>query len=57
MKNYQASQDLLKDRVVLVTGESKDSLPPAETLMPLYLYLVGPDSHGTSGRIIEANPG
>ena len=35
-------------------GEDKHSLPTAETLMPLYLYLMGPDSRGTSGQIVEA---
>ena len=35
-------------------GESKESLPQAETLMPLYLYLMGQDSRGTSGQVIEA---
>ncbi|MDD5328536.1 MAG: YciK family oxidoreductase [Sulfuricella sp.] len=38
-------------------GERKDSLPVAETLMPLYLYLMGPDSRGSSGRIVEAATG
>ncbi|MHB0984629.1 MAG: YciK family oxidoreductase [Sulfuricella sp.] len=35
-------------------GELKDNLPRAETLMPLYLYLMGQDSHKTSGQVIEA---
>lgn len=35
-------------------GENRDSLPKAESLMPLYLYLMGQDSRGTSGQIIEA---
>ncbi len=35
-------------------GERKDSLPLPETLMPLYLYLMGPDSRGASGRIVDA---
>lgn len=35
-------------------GEPKESLPPAEMLMPLYLYLMGPDSRGTSGQIMDA---
>jgi len=36
-------------------GESKKSLPQAEMLMPLYLYLMGQDSRGTSGQVIEAD--
>lgn len=35
-------------------GERKENLPLPETLMPLYLYLMGQDSRGTSGQIIEA---
>jgi NAD(P)-dependent dehydrogenase (short-subunit alcohol dehydrogenase family) len=42
-------------RIRTYPGERKDSLPKPETLMPLYLYLMGPDSRGTSGQIIEAN--
>lgn len=38
-------------------GERKENLPQAETLMPLYLYLMGEDSRGTSGQIIEAEKG
>jgi NAD(P)-dependent dehydrogenase (short-subunit alcohol dehydrogenase family) len=35
-------------------GERKENLPQPDTLMPLYLYLMGQDSRGTSGQIIEA---
>ena len=35
-------------------GELSDSLPAAQSLMPLYLYLLGPDSRGVSGRIFRA---
>lgn len=35
-------------------GEDRHSRPSPETLMPLYLYLLGQDSRGTSGQIIEA---
>lgn len=38
-------------------GENKDRLPKPETLMPLYLYLLGQDSRGTSGQVIEAAAG
>lgn len=34
-------------------GESKSSLPDPEDLMPAYLYLMGPDSRGVSGQIVE----
>lgn len=35
-------------------GEDRHVLPKPESLMPLYLYLLGKDSRGTSGQIIEA---
>lgn len=35
-------------------GETADSLPSAESLMPLYLYLLGPDSRGVSGQVFQA---
>lgn len=35
-------------------GEDKHSQPKPETLMPLYLYLLGQDSRGTNGQIVEA---
>jgi NAD(P)-dependent dehydrogenase (short-subunit alcohol dehydrogenase family) len=35
-------------------GEDRLRLPKPESLMPLYLYLLGQDSRGTSGQIIEA---
>lgn len=31
-------------------GELTDTLPPPEALVPLYLYLLGPDSRGVSGQ-------
>jgi len=43
-------------RAVSHPGERKGSQPEPEILMPLYLYLMGPDSRGTSGQIIEAQP-
>jgi NAD(P)-dependent dehydrogenase (short-subunit alcohol dehydrogenase family) len=33
-------------------GELKDALPRPEDLMPVYLYLMGPDSRGVSGKVI-----
>jgi NAD(P)-dependent dehydrogenase (short-subunit alcohol dehydrogenase family) len=34
-------------------GETADSRAAPETLMPLYLYLIGPDSRGVSGKVFE----
>jgi len=35
-------------------GEKHGSLATAESIMPLYLYLMGQDSAGTSGQVFEA---
>ena len=35
-------------------GENPDSLPTAEQIMPAYLFLMGPDSIGTSGQALNA---
>ncbi len=37
-------------------GETKDALPKPEALMPVYLYLMGPDSRGTSGEVLACQP-
>ncbi len=37
----------------LYPGEDRDALPTPETIMPAYLYLLGPDSRGTSGRALD----
>lgn len=37
-------------------GESKSSLPTLDSLIPDFLYWLGPDSRGRSGEIIELNP-
>jgi len=37
-------------------GENTDALPAPESLTPLYLYLLGPDSRGVSGRTFSAQP-
>lgn len=34
-------------------GEVHGNLPPAASIMPLYQYLMGPDSRGISGRVFE----
>ena len=36
-------------------GETADSRAAPESLMPLYLYLIGPDSRGTSGQVFEGD--
>ena len=35
-------------------GENPLTLPLPEDVMPLYLYLIGPDSHGTTGQALRA---
>lgn len=37
-------------------GELPGTLPDAGSLMPQYLYLMGPDSHSVRGQIIECHP-
>jgi NAD(P)-dependent dehydrogenase (short-subunit alcohol dehydrogenase family) len=37
-------------------GQLASELPSPEILMPLYLYVAGPDSRGVSGRIFQAQP-
>lgn len=37
-------------------GEDPASLPLPESVMPAYLYLMGPASHGISGQAIRAQP-
>lgn len=37
-------------------GESPATLPDPAVLMPAYLYLMGPDSIGLNGEIVNANP-
>jgi NAD(P)-dependent dehydrogenase (short-subunit alcohol dehydrogenase family) len=34
-------------------GELKDKLPRPEDLLPVYLYLMGPDSRGVTGRVFS----
>jgi NAD(P)-dependent dehydrogenase (short-subunit alcohol dehydrogenase family) len=38
----------------LYPGEDRDTLPAPETLMPAYLYLLGPDSRGVNGQALNA---
>ena len=35
-------------------GEDPASLPAPEDILPVYLYLMGPDSHGVSGESLDA---
>ena len=44
-------------RLISHPAENRDQLPSIESLMPLYLYLMGADSTGQSGRIFEAQTG
>jgi len=37
-------------------GENPQSVKAPEELMPLYLYLLGPDSAGISGQSFDAQP-
>jgi len=41
-------------RMVAYPGEDPNTLPPPETIMPLYLYLMGPDSHEVNGQALNA---
>jgi len=43
-------------RLVSHPAENRAQLAPPERLMPLYLYLIGPDSRGDNGRVFEAQP-
>lgn len=36
-------------------GEARTARAPADSLMPLYLYLIGPDSRGVSGAVFDAD--
>ncbi len=38
-------------------GEDPNGLPGPDDIMSTYLYLMGPDSHGTTGQALEAGPG
>ncbi len=42
-------------RVKTHPGEVTDSLPEAQSLMPFYLYLMGKDSLGVSGKVITCS--
>lgn len=37
-------------------GEAQTTLPAPEALLPTWLYLLGPDSRGISGRVWDAQP-
>ena len=41
-------------RLISHPAEARESLPEVSRLMPLYLYLIGPDSREHSGKIFEA---
>lgn len=37
-------------------GEAKTEVPPTDSVVPAFLYWLGPQSRGQSGQIIELNP-
>ena len=37
-------------------GEQREALPAPEAVVPLYLYLLGPDSRGVSGQTFRYRP-
>ncbi len=41
-------------RMVAYPGEDPKTVPPPEAIMPLYLYLMGPDSHKVNGQALNA---
>jgi NAD(P)-dependent dehydrogenase (short-subunit alcohol dehydrogenase family) len=41
-------------RALAYPGENPASNPAAEDIMPLYLYLMGPDSQGINGQALNA---
>ena len=43
-------------RAAAYPGEDPNIRPTADSLMPLYLYLMGPDSQGVSGYSFDAQP-
>lgn len=43
-------------RVLAYPAENPDQNPAPETLMPVYLYLMGKDSQGINGQQIDAQP-
>lgn len=40
-------------RAAAFPGENPDTLPTPESLMPVYLYLLGPDGRGIHGRMLD----
>lgn len=43
-------------RATAYPAENPQQNPAPEELMPVYLYLMGPDSHGVNGQQIDAQP-
>jgi NAD(P)-dependent dehydrogenase (short-subunit alcohol dehydrogenase family) len=43
-------------RAAAYPGENPNTRPAADSLMPLYLYLMGPDSDNITGRSFDAQP-
>jgi NAD(P)-dependent dehydrogenase (short-subunit alcohol dehydrogenase family) len=40
----------------LYPGEDPNTLPPADAVVPAYLWLLGKDSLGTTGQALSAQP-
>ena len=40
-------------RKTIFPGDDINKIKPPETLIPLYLWLMGPDSKGTSGQALS----
>ena len=40
-------------RKIIFPGEDPETIKPPEALMPLYLWLMGPDSKGTHGQALS----
>ena len=41
-------------RAAAYPGEHPDNNPAPEDIMPVYLYLLGPDSQGVNGQALDA---
>ena len=44
-------------RLQAYPGEDRSTLPEASSILPTYLYLLGPDSRGVTGRSFDCQPG
>jgi NAD(P)-dependent dehydrogenase (short-subunit alcohol dehydrogenase family) len=44
-------------RLQAYPGEDRSTLPEASSILPTYLYLLGPDSRGVTGQSFDCQPG